>query len=391
MIKAKEQTAVRVVHTGTRHHALDTRIFQKECRSLAAYGYDVHLLIPDPPHETLAGVHFHRAIKTQRRGLCRSLYLCLKSSLDTYRKARSLRADVYHLHETELIPIGLLLKLGGAKIVYDVHEDAVPEALAMGRSLRQPIRGWILATLRFVLEVLARLVFDAFVCATPQIARKFPKQRRVTVRNYPLLREFDNHETGALHRESNSHCQRVVYVGAITGNRGMREMIDAVRLTPSKLRVQLVLAGGFSPGELQSEAERLPGWDRVKYVGWLDRPSVAGELARSNIGLVVLHPEPTYLESLPIKLFEYMAAGLPVIASDFPLWREIVDGAQCGILVDPLDPAAIARAIEYLLEHPEQARQMGRRGRQAVEERYRWSREAKSLLGVYRRLTLAGR
>ena len=97
----------------------------------------------------------------------------------------------------------------------------------------------------------------------------------------------------------------------------------------------------------------------------------------------LLHPKPNYVESQPVKLYEYMTAGLPVIASDFPYWRRIVDEAGCGLLVDPKDPEAIADAIEWLWRNPEEAEEMGKRGREAVFARYNWRAEVPKLLGLY--------
>lgn len=99
-----------------------------------------------------------------------------------------------------------------------------------------------------------------------------------------------------------------------------------------------------------------------------------------------MHPDPNYVESLPVKLFEYMAAGLPVIASNFPLWKEIVEGNECGLTVDPLNPKEIAETIEYLVKHPEERKRMGENGKRAVKEKYNWEQEAKKLLAVYERL-----
>ena len=160
-------------------------------------------------------------------------------------------------------------------------------------------------------------------------------------------------------------------------------MVRAMGHLPEALGVRLMLAGSFTPGELEEELNRLPAWMQVEYLGWLSRPSIAELLHNSRIGIVVLQPIPNYVESQPIKLYEYMSAGLPVIASDFPLWRRIVDEAECGLLVDPLDPKAIAGAIQWLLEHSEQAEAMGRRGQEAVREKYNWDAESKKLLAFY--------
>jgi glycosyltransferase involved in cell wall biosynthesis len=148
----------------------------------------------------------------------------------------------------------------------------------------------------------------------------------------------------------------------------------------------LRLAGAFRPQTLQAEVETLAGWNRVDFLGWADRKQVAELLGNVRAGLVVLHPTKRYPDAYPVKMFEHMATGLPVIASDFPLWREIVDGAGCGLLVDPLDPEAIAETMQWVLDHPAEAEAMGRRGRQAVAEKYNWEREAKKLIRLYQRL-----
>jgi len=100
-----------------------------------------------------------------------------------------------------------------------------------------------------------------------------------------------------------------------------------------------------------------------------------------------LHPTASYMEALPVKMFEYMSAGLPVIASDFPLWRQIINEAECGICVDPRDPSAIAQAIDRLVANSDEARRMGENGKRAVLSRYNWGVEEKKLLRLYESLS----
>jgi glycosyltransferase involved in cell wall biosynthesis len=163
-------------------------------------------------------------------------------------------------------------------------------------------------------------------------------------------------------------------------------MVGALGLLPENRAAELRLAGTYSPESLRDAVIELPGWERVRELGFLDRRAVKQALNQVRAGLVLFYPEPNHVYAGPNKMFEYMAAGIPVIASDFPLWREIVEGAGCGRLVDPLDPRAIADAIEYLLSHPEEAEAMGRNGRRAVEERYNWKNEEKKLLALYKEL-----
>jgi glycosyltransferase involved in cell wall biosynthesis len=147
--------------------------------------------------------------------------------------------------------------------------------------------------------------------------------------------------------------------------------------------VRLALAGDFAEPALQEEVAQLPGWDRVDPLGHLDRRGVAQVMRHAFAGLVTLLPTQSYRDSLPVKMFEYMAAGIPVIASDFPLWRGIVEDSGCGLCVNPLDPGAIAAAIDRLASDTPLARRMGVNGRRAIEEKYNWNREAQKLLLFY--------
>ena len=202
------------------------------------------------------------------------------------------------------------------------------------------------------------------------------------MQNYPIPGEL-------VAVEARPYAERphlIAYSGGISVERGIREMIRAVALLPQSLDARLFLAGIFLPQQLESEVRQMAGWDRVTFEGWLSRCDLRQLLARARVGLVLFHPAPNHINAQPNKLFEYMSAGIPVLASDFPLWREIVEGSECGLLVDPLDAGAIADELEWLLRHPDEAQAMGERGQQAVLTRYNWDYEGQKLLDLYRDL-----
>lgn len=341
------------------------RIFLKECRSLAEAGFDVHLVAPGADDLQRDGVTMHgfdlpegvRPLRILRR-LWRA-----------WRAARRLGPDLCQFHEPELVPVALLMKLGGARVVYDVHEDHLSTVAYSARSSGGRSAGFRL------LESVARRTCDGFVAATPAIGKSFPAERTIVLLNYPLLDEV-------VPTEANRGAGAVVYVGSITRPRGMHEMVEAIGRVQNA-RARLVLVGSFESPELQREAEALPGWQRVEFRGRLGRSQLGAELARSRAGLVILHPERNYVVSYPTKLFEYMAAGLPVIASDFPFFRELLEPIGCAVFVDPLDPAGLAAAIDELLADVEHAEEMGRRGATAVAERLNWQAEAQKLGDLY--------
>ncbi len=331
-------------------------------------------VVPHAKDEVVDGVEIKAVSKTRGR-----LSRMTRTVWEVYREALRQRADVYHFHDPELIPVGLILKARGKSVVYDIHEDTPKVLLARYYlpSFLKRVLGWLVERA----ENTTARVFSGLAAATPSIAERFMARNRhtVVVHNFPDVQEIAPTTDG----EWNLRCRSIAYVGGIFPGRGIREVITALNLLPKELGVTLKLAGEFLPPSLKDELARLPGWSKVEVLGLIDRLGVAKALGNVQAGVVTLAPEPNHLRSMPIKLFEYMSAGIPVIASDFPLWRKIIEGAGCGLLVNPSSPRAIADAIQFVLTRPHEAEAMGRRGREAVEKYYNWESQEKKLLQLY--------
>jgi glycosyltransferase involved in cell wall biosynthesis len=299
-----------------------------------------------------------------------------------WRRALETGADIFHFHDPELIPAGLMLKLLGKRVVYDAHED-LPEAIRSKEYIPAVLRPLVSIAAGFFEKTACRF-FDAVVTATPAIGDNFkPYNRRtVAVCNFPARDEFPV----TAGKTWNAREYAVAYLGVIADIRGLDRMLEAVSMIPGDPAPTLILAGRFYPESLAGKINTLPGGDRVRWLGHLDRAGVARVLGSVRTGLVLLDPEERFKVAYPIKMFEYMAAGIPVIASDFPLWRRIITEAGCGLLADPLNPKAIAEAIEYILTHPREAEAMGRLGREAVATKYNWEGERDKLLALYQSL-----
>ena len=362
---------MKICHITTVHKASDLRIFHKQCCSLQKAGFSVNLIAPNIDKQSLKGVRII-GLKPKKKN---RLYRIFKLSRIAYKLALETKADIYHFHDPELLRIGLKLIKKGKKVIYDSHEDLPRQILT---------KHWINPFLRNCISFLiekyenrAARKMSAVIGATSHITQRFSKINKlcINVNNFPIISEFKE----TRNEKTNNF---IVYTGGISKQRGIVELIKAIE----KTEIKLLLAGEFLDPKIEIELKVLEGWKKVNYLGFIKRSEISNLYEKANIGIVTLHPALNYIDSLPVKMFEYMAAGIPVIASNFQKWKEIIDFHNCGITVDPNDPNEIKQAIDYITSNPVEANKMGENGMKAVKEIYNWSIEEKKLLKLYKSL-----
>lgn len=367
--------ACRVVHLTSVHYPFDTRIFHRECGSLAKAGFDTTLIAPSAEEGAQAnGVKLRAVVPPSNRR-----ERMTHTTRRVYAAALRENAKIYHFHDPELLPVGALLKLHGKKIIYDVHEDYkgtmegkqwIPASLSKAASVGIEVG-----------EAAMSSFCDRVVAATPTIARKFPESKTCLVQNFPMQNELRK-------EDASSYEEReliAVYVGWLGDHSGVESMREAHKIVSREMPMRLLLGGKVIAGA-KADFQKNTEDNGIEFLGFLNRPRIADIFAQSRIGLVTVLPSGNSFHAQPTKMFEYMSASLPVIASDFPVYRKFVEDARCGLLVDPLNPQKIAESILWMLRNPAQAAEMGRNGRRAIEDRYNWEREAEKLVAMYMEL-----
>lgn len=360
-----------VAQISTVHRSDDSRIVEKECRSLVESGHDVVLIIPgvDPRVEGVV----HIALPRYRRRMARMTFGVVNAT----RLALSSRAQICHLHDPELLLAAPLLSVSGRTVIADIHELTSAQIMDkhwIPRGVRKCV-----ARLYGVLEKLLLRACDAVIVAEPVIQQQLSMPGIFVVQNFPRVDLF---ECGSSLRSHDTID--LVYHGGINRSRGLIDMLDMLELLGATgWSGRLKLAGVFQPESLRAEAECHPGWRYVDYLGWLSREEVREVVCRAHVGLLPLHPTRNYVDSWPVKLFEYMSAGLPVVASSFPLWKEIINGAGCGLLVDSERPDLLAHAVMTLIEDQDLRVAMGASGKAAVQATYSWNSQQFALADAY--------
>lgn len=366
---------MRICHLSSVHKRYDIRIFQKECVSLARK-YKVAYIVADGRADEVKekvniidvgakGGRINRMLNTTRK---------------IYSQALDLDFDIYHFHDPELMPTGLKLIKKGKKVIYDAHED-LPRQI-MSKPYLKNIAKPLLAYGIEKYENLSASKLNGIITATPFIRNRFKKINLNTldINNYPILGELSSENLW----DEKDHS--IAYVGGISKIRGIEVLVHSLKFTNEN--VKLNLAGKFSESDIEVKVKSLSSWSKVKELGMIGRNEVKNVLSKSIAGIVTFLPEPNHIDAQPNKMFEYMSAGIPVIGSHFPLWKNIIEGNNCGICVDPEKPEELANAINYLSTNLKKAQLMGRNGKNAVENKYNWKIEESKLYDFYENIIM---
>lgn len=367
-LSKKARTTPRIVHVTTAHEPDDIRIFRKHCVSLRSVFDDVHLVAPCHSSYEDQGVQIHGVIRHRNR--LQRFFLTLPR---IFRAARRLRADVYHLHDPDLLLVAPLLRSQGARVIFDSHED-YPRDLFSRPYLQNAVGKTVVRAYASFEKRIFRGI-DAVVTVNAEMTRRISKVQRntATVYNFPIAEDLPKP------RATPAYPEKVVWLGLLNAARGVANLDAAARRLPEGT---IEIIGRCDDIELDTSS--------LSYLGRMEYKTALERTAEYGAGLATFPSSDFHKDMFPIKLFEYMLMGMPLIASNFPKWLRLVGETGCAIFVDPDDPEEIAKAIEWSIRNPEEARKMGMKGRELALRKYVWGSEANKLIGLYN-ILLEGR
>lgn len=367
----------KVVHLSTVHHPYDPRIYHKELTSLQKAGFDVTLIAQAAPAGSDPNPEIrHIEIPSYNSRLRRMVF----GSLELYRKAKAEDADVYHFHDPELLPVGWLLKKPNNIVIYDIHEDYVTSIMQKDY-LSNPMKKIVASLYKKMEKFFTR---DMERCLAEKYYREMYPDG-ICILNYPTVNENFIHHT----RQDKPIENKLLYTGNVSDVRGAK-IHAKLPLIDDRVSVHFV---GKCPGDLAEEMKAIAGedQDRLHFEGidrFVEKEVIEKRYLERNwlAGIALFPPTDHYMKKELTKFFEYMNAGLPIICSNFPVWKKFVEKHQCGIAVNPYDEHEIKQAISYLRNNPERARKMGENGKKAVIRELNWQTEEEKLIAWYNKL-----
>lgn len=368
----------KVCHVTSAHKSNDVRIFEKECTSLAKNPeYKVYLVAQGESYVKnnvrVIGAGEMPSSRKQRM---------FEFSKEVAKKALSVNADLYHFHDPELLQYVSTFVKKGKKVIFDSHED-VADSILDKEYMPVPIR----LGAKSVYNVVERLVLKKcsyIITTTPHIVAKLKKfnPNVALITNYPIIDENAEHQYDDCEKNTNA----LFFAGGIQDQWTHRNIINAIADLDG---ITYELYGSSDEGYLET-INCLEGWKKVNYHGAVPFDEVQQAMHKSGIGMALLKPSHNTGGMLGTigntKLFEAMNAGLPVICTDFILWKKIVEGNNAGICIKYDDEQALKDAVLKLTEDKELYRQMSINGRRIVREKYNWASQEKKLLQVYRNI-----
>jgi glycosyltransferase involved in cell wall biosynthesis len=366
----------------TNRAPFNSRIFYREAKSLEKAGHDVTVIgqMDLKMNKVADGI---RVVGVEKGVGINSYPLLWRRLL---KEASNVNATIYHCHEPDSLLIAIYLKIfKRKKIVYDVPEyyiDVIP--------LSTPQRKIFLGFMLYLFEPLVCRYVNAIITADEVITKRYEKfnQNVLTLYNFPPFDIFKPSGNGDIKKKNNNYFV-IVYVGGLSEERGVFGLIKAVhKVSEIYPLIKLLLLGNFSKKDFENKCSRYIRSNKldrnVDFGGFVPHDEIQKHIYVSDVGAVLLMPIPKFYKNIPMKQFEYMICGKPVIGSNLPTISRYIGSANCGILVDPTNIDEIADAIIYLIEHPEEAKRMGENGRRAVKEKYNWGKMEERLLNFYK-------
>jgi glycosyltransferase involved in cell wall biosynthesis len=367
----------RVLHLSVVHKPDDPRIYERECRTLAQAGYHVMYMAPGAPRtRDDAGVLL--APLPERGRTTRFL-----SSVEITKALRTLRPDVLHVHDPELLTLFPAAKTLVPRLVYDMHEY-VPQAVAGKPYIPEKVRPVASQTTAVAQRSLAALGTGVVVVVEDQLkALGSTPKLRLVLPNYPRVERFEAAEP--VPELAADPRLKLIYVGSLSRARGCTLMLDVMeQLAPDD--AVLYLGGTFNDPALEKEAgARLAAGlaDRVRLLGRIPPPELPRYLAAADVVWVPSQPDRQYSHpTIPTKLLEGMTVGLAALVSDMPGRGDLVRAEDCGLAVPPGLQGHLD-GVRRLLAERAQLPGMGARGRAAVERRYSWEAVQGDLVDFY--------
>lgn len=365
-----------ICYITTVHYRYDTRVYLKLAKYFANIGYNVVLIVADGLGDITSG-----SLKIIDVGKPKSRFFrVLKQIKVLYKLLRLGHFDNYHLHDPELLFLGIILKCTGLKVIYDVHELVYFDILEKDWIHNQKLRKYV-ARLYNIIEHICFNLFDFIILAEEGYKNYyFPKYSKyinkfIIVRNFPIQ---DENTVRIKTKRISGESLKLIYVGSISANRGILEVIRSLSLVSKPVIFKII--GRWEDSHFFDKCKNEPNWKYIEYVGHIKSSEVGEHIAQADIGICTLHPEKNYLFTMPVKSFEYMVNGLPIIMSDFPFWKEFYK--DFALFANPCNVESIACTINTIIMDDYLFQKLSNNVLNKVEQ-FRWENEANNLLRYY--------
>ncbi|RJP50885.1 MAG: glycosyltransferase [Anaerolineaceae bacterium] len=377
--KGSANTKLRIAIVTSIHPDFDFRVW-KYATSLTRAGQEIHLICPWNLEEgsLIEGVKMLTFSRVENRFLRIFLvpYRVLKTLLPIIRQV-----DIIHFHDIDLLPLMAIVSLV-KPVVYDVHENYADEMLVRNwipRFLRWPLYWYV----RFI-QIIFPLILRNIVLVVPYQDHEFNNNRlnKIQIMNFASLRLLEDFKDNYMKRDS-----QILFSGSHYEENGSMLLLDITEEMKRRcVKAQVVATDRFSSRRYreQFEAEiKRRDLTNIRIVHCVPSDRIMSILNEATVAVLTDLRVPKAIKGIPTRLFEYMAAGLPVVASDLEILVDIISDKQCGLLARPEDPGMFVDAIEKLVNEKDFAYSLGLNGQNAFRRNFSWESQIPDLLKFY--------